>query len=93
MLIKLTARDSARNREALARTLLDDLDRAADHMTAGSKARGEEVASAADLRHDLLRHCSNGKKIVHRAPPPRVDNGEDSESVFDNREDSDSESV
>ena len=47
MLIKLTARDSARNREALARTLLDDLDRAADHMTAGSKARGEEVASAA----------------------------------------------
>ena len=89
MLIKLTARDSARNREALARTLLDDMDKAADHMTAGSKARGEEVASAAGVWNSY----PNGKKIVHRAPPPRVDNGEDSESVFDNREDSDSESV
>ena len=89
MLIKLTARDSPRNREALARTLLDDLDKAADHMTAGSKARGEEVASAAGAWSSY----PNGKKIVHRAPPPRVDNGEDSESVFDNREDSDSESV
>ena len=91
MLIKLTARDSARNREALARTLLDDMDKAADHMTAGSKARGEEVASAAGVWNSY----SNGKKIVHRAPPPRVDNGEDSESVFDydNGEDSDSESV